>query len=202
AAGEDEIAICDGCGYAANVEIARGVPPVIETPAGPREEVATPGARTISEVSTLLAVDPRATIKSLVYVADVTGPVLALVRGDHSLHERKLARALGEEFRPAHPDEVKAALGAPIGSVGPIGARIPVIADETLKTGSYVVGANREGVHVRGVTPGRDFECRFADLHTVVAGEACTKCGRPLRIERVIEIGNIFKLGTKYSVPL
>jgi len=202
AAGEDEIAICDGCGYAANVEIARGVPPVIETPAGPREEVSTPGARTISEVSTLLAVDPRATIKSLVYVADVTGPVLALVRGDHSLHERKLARALGEEFRPAHPDEVKAALGAPIGSVGPIGARIPVIADETLKTGSYVVGANREGVHVRGVTPGRDFECRFADLHTVVAGEACTKCGRPLRIERVIEIGNIFKLGTKYSVPL
>ena len=202
AAGEDEIAICDGCGYAANVEIARGVPPVIETPAGPREEVSTPGARTISEVSTLLGVDPRATIKSLVSVADVTGPVLALVRGDHSLHERKLARALGEEFRPAHPDEVKAALGAPIGSVGPIGARIPVIADETLKTGSYVVGANREGVHVRGVTPGRDFECRFADLHTVVAGEACTKCGRPLRIERVIEIGNIFKLGTKYSVPL
>src|SRR5213594_4022474 len=85
AAGEDEIAICDGCGYAANVEIARGVPPALETPAGPREEVPTPGARTISEVSTLLGVDPRATIKSLVYVADVTGPVLALVRGDHSL---------------------------------------------------------------------------------------------------------------------
>jgi prolyl-tRNA synthetase len=203
AAGEDDIAICDGCGYAANVEIARGTPAAADDPGWTSpEDVSTPGVRTIAEVSALLGIDPRFTIKSLVYVGDTAGLVLALVRGDHSLHERKLARALGEESRSAHPDEVKAALGAPVGSIGPVGARIPVIADETLRSGTYVVGANREGVHVRGVVAGRDFQCRFADLHTVVAGEACPRCGRPLRVERVIEIGNIFKLGTQYSVPL
>jgi len=201
-AGEDEIAICAGCGYAANVELARGIPAAPEFPAWTREDVPTPGVRTIAEVSALLGIDPRLTIKSLLYVAQTGGPVLALVRGDHTLHEKKLARALREELRPAHPDEVRDALGAPVGSVGPVGARIPVIADETLGQGAYVVGANREGWHLRGVAAGRDFECRFADLHVVAAGEACVRCGAPLAVERVIEIGNIFKLGTKYSVPL
>ncbi len=201
AAGEDEIALCANCGYAANVELARGVPVAPGFPAGSREEVATPNARTIAEVSQLLKIDSRLTIKSLVYVAG-SGPVLALVRGDHAIHERKLARALGEEARAAHPDEVRAALGAPVGSVGPVGARVPIVADEALTSGSYVVGANREGFHLRGVVPGRDFEARFVDLHTVQAGEACVQCGKPLAVERVIEIGNIFKLGTKYSVPL
>jgi prolyl-tRNA synthetase len=202
AAGEDEVALCAQCGYAANVELARGRPAHPAFPAGERDEVATPDARTIAEVSALLGIDPRLTIKSLLYVAASSGPVLALVRGDHALHERKLARALGEEFRPAHPEEVVASLGAPPGSVGPLNARVPVLADEALATGRYVVGANREGYHARGVTPGRDFPCRFVDLHAVVAGEACERCGAPLAVERVIEIGNIFKLGTKYSVPL
>ncbi len=175
AAGEDEIAICEGCGYAANVEIARGVPASPPFPAWAREEVATPGARTIAEVSRLLAIDPRLTLKSLLYIGQSSGPVLVLVRGDHALHERKLARALGEEVRPA---------------------------DEHLKGGVYVVGANREGFHLRGVSPGRDFDCRFADLHAVTAGEACVECGKPLGVEKVIEIGNIFKLGTKYSAAL
>jgi prolyl-tRNA synthetase len=207
-AGEDEIALCDGCGYAANVELARGVPARPEgrdggdaSPETP-VEVATPGMRTIADVSAFLGVDPRTTIKSLLYIAEGQGPVLALLRGDHSLHERKLARALGAEPRPAHPDEVKQHLGAGVGSVGPVGARVPVLADEALRGGSYVVGANRDGVHLTGVVPGRDFACRFVDLHTVVSGEACGKCGTPLRVERVIEIGNIFKLGTKYSVPM
>jgi prolyl-tRNA synthetase len=202
AAGEDEVALCAGCGYAANVELARGVPAVPEFPAWTRQEVATPNARTIAEVSQLLGIDPRLTLKSLLYVAKASGPVLALVRGDHALHERKLARALGEEFRAAHPDEVRQALGAPVGSVGPVGARVPIVADEALRTGTYVVGANREGFHLTGVAPGRDFECRFADLHAVTPGEACAVCGKPLAVERVIEIGNIFKLGTKYSAPL
>jgi prolyl-tRNA synthetase len=164
--------------------------------------VATPGARTIAEVAAHLGIDPRLTVKSLVYVAARSGPVMALVRGDHSLHERKLARVLGEECRAAHPDEVRAAVGAGVGSVGPLGARMPVIADETLEQGAYVVGANRDGVHVKGVAPGQDFACRFADLHTVAAGERCVQCGGVLAVEHVIEIGNIFKLGTKYSVPL
>src|SRR5436309_6999911 len=201
AAGEDEIALCAGCGYAANVELARGVPAAPVFPAGSREEVATPNARTIAEVSQLLKIEPRLTIKSLVYTT-ASGPILALVRGDHAIHARKLARALCGDLRTAQPEEVRAALGAPVGSVGPVGVRVPILADEALASGSYVVGANREGFHLRGVVPGRDFEARFVDLHTVQAGEACVECGKPLAVERVIEIGNIFKLGTKYSVPL
>jgi prolyl-tRNA synthetase len=201
AAGEDEIALCASCGYAANVEIARGVPAAPAFPAGGREEVATPNARTIAQVSELLKIDPRLTIKSLLY-ATPAGFVLALVRGDHALHERKLARAVAPEFRVAHPEEIVQQLGAPAGSVGPVGARMPIVADEALREGSYVVGANREGVHLRGVVPGRDFQARFADLHTVAAGEACGQCGQPLAVEKVIEVGNIFKLGTKYSEAL
>jgi prolyl-tRNA synthetase len=202
AAGEDEIAMCRRCGYAANVELARAVPLVPTFPDDPRQEVATPGARTIAEVAAYLTIDPRLTIKSLLYVAPHAGPLLVLLRGDHNLHERKLMRAVGEECRPAHPDEVRQHLGAPVGSVGPLGVAVPVVADETLRQGVYVVGANREGFHVRGVRPGHDFPCRFADLHTAVAGEGCPQCGAPLAIERVIEVGNIFKLGTKFSEAL
>ncbi|HET7875553.1 MAG TPA: proline--tRNA ligase [Methylomirabilota bacterium] len=203
AAGEDEVALCGRCGYAANVELARGVPAVPAGHSPKREEVATPGAKTIAEVSALLKIDPALTIKSLVFMAG-DGPVLALVRGDHNLHERKLARALGAEARPAHPDEVKAQLGVAPGSVGPVGVRgvKRVLADESLRQGSYVVGANRDGFHLTGITPGTDFECEFADLQVVLPGEGCPRCGGPLRVERVIEVGNIFKLGTKYSVPM
>ena len=208
AAGEDDVALCDGCGYAANVELARGVPSAPPAgdakPAGnvKQEEVATPGVRTIAEVSAMLRIDPAATIKSLVFMGP-NGPVLALVRGDHALHERKLARALKAEARPAHPEEVKQHLGVAPGSVGPVGVRgARVIADESLREGGYVVGANRDGFHLTGVTPGRDFPCEWADLQVALAGEGCPNCGKPLRIERVIEVGNIFKLGTKYSVPL
>jgi len=202
AAGEDEIALCGQCGYAANVELAKGKPAVPHVPAAEREEVATPHARTIAEVSALLGIEPRLTIKSLLYVAEKSGPFLALVRGDHAIHERKLARVLGEAFRPAHPSELLQHLGAPGGSVGPLGIGLRIFADDTLAHGHYVVGANREGYHVRGVVPGRDFACRFVDLHTVVTGEACLQCGGALVVERVIEIGNIFKLGTTYSIPL
>jgi prolyl-tRNA synthetase len=202
AAGEDEIAICEGCGYAANVEVARGVPAAPAFPSGAREEVATPNARTIAEVAAFLKIDPRLTIKSLLFVAPKAGPVLVLLRGDHTLHERKLARALGEEARPAHPDEVRQHLDAPVGSIGPVGSRVAVLADETLREGAYVVGANRDGFHLRNVVPGRDFEARWADLYTVQEGERCVSCGKTLGVERVIEIGNIFKLGTKYSEGL
>ena len=201
-AGEDEIAVCEGCGYAANVELARGVPAAPTFAAGAREEVATPNARTIAEVAAFLKIDPRLTIKSLLFVAPKAGPVLVLVRGDHNLHERKLARALGEDARPAHPEEVRQHLGVAVGSVGPVGARVAVVADETLREGAYVVGANREGVHLKNVVPGQDFEARWADLHTVQEGERCVNCGKPLAVERVIEIGNIFKLGTKYAEGL
>jgi prolyl-tRNA synthetase len=202
AAGEDEVALCAACGYAANVELARGVPSAPTPSEAKREEVATPGVRTIAEVSAWLKIGPAATIKTLVFIGP-DGPVLALVRGDHALHERKLARALKAESRPAHPDEVTRHLGVAPGSVGPVGVRgARIIADESLRQGRYVVGANREGVHLTGVAPGRDFDCEWADLQVALPGEGCPSCGKPLRIERVIEIGNIFKLGTRYSVPL
>jgi prolyl-tRNA synthetase len=200
-AGEDEIARCPACGYAANVELARSRPSASTFPDDPRGEVPTPGVRTISEVCALLGVEPTHTIKSLLYVGP-SGPVLALVRGDQQLHEKKLARLLGGEVRPAHPDEIRDALGVAVGSVGPVGAPVPVVADEVLGEGVYVCGANREGVHLRGVRPGRDFVGRHADLHLAQAGDACPECGAPLSVERVIEVGNIFKLGTKYSTTL
>ena len=203
-AGEDDVAMCAACGYAANVELARGVTaPATATPLDKPVEVATPGARTIAEVSSQLGVPAAATIKTLVFVGPA-GPVLALVRGDHSLHERKLARALGAEARSAHADEVRAALGVPAGSIGPIGATgvTRILADESLREGSYVVGANRDGYHLQGAVAGRDFQCEFTDLQTALAGEGCPRCGAPLTIEHVIEIGNIFKLGTRYSVAL
>jgi prolyl-tRNA synthetase len=202
AAGEDEIARCPACGYAANVELARSrsaaAPPFTH---GARDEVATPGVRTIAEVCQLLGVPPAHTIKSLLYQGPA-GPVLALVRGDQQLHEKKLARLVGGEVRAAHPDEVRDALGAPVGSVGPVGAAVPIVADEALGEGAYVAGANREGVHLRGVQPGRDFAARHADIHLAQAGDGCPSCGTPLVVERVIEVGNIFKLGTRYSAKL
>src|SRR5262249_59280696 len=131
--------ICKGCGYAANVELARGVPEAPAFPSWTREEVATPNAKTIAEVAAFLKIDPRLTIKSLLFVAPKAGPVLVLLRGDHTLHERKLARALGGEARPAHPDAGRQCLRAPGGSVGPVGARVLVLADEALREGTYVV---------------------------------------------------------------
>jgi prolyl-tRNA synthetase len=205
AAGEDEVALCTACDYAANVELARGVPRPASVPdeAGPHD-VATPEARTIAEVAAQLKIDPACTIKSLLYVAGDT-PVLALVRGDHNLHERKLARALGAEPHPARPEEVRQHLGVSVGSVGPVGLKgegVRVLADESLKTGRYVVGANRDGFHLVGVRPGKDFGCDWADLQVVLPGEGCPRCGKPLQVERVIEVGNIFKLGTRYSEGL
>jgi prolyl-tRNA synthetase len=203
AAGEDDVALCAACGYAANVELARGVPATPAAPWSVPVEVATPGAHTIAEVSAQLKVEPALTIKSLLFMGP-EGPVLALVRGDHALHERKLARALGAEARPAHPDEVKTQLGIAPGSIGPV--KVPgvvrIVADESLRGGRYVVGANREGYHLTGVAAGTDFAAEFVDLQVALPGEGCPKCGQPLAVERVIEIGNIFKLGTTYSMGL
>jgi len=199
-AGEDQVALCGSCGYAANLELAASRPPAPAFAAWTLEEVPTPNARTITEVSALLQIEPALTIKSLVLVGK-DGPVLALVRGDHQLRERKLERVLGP-FRPAHPDEVRDAVGVEPGFVGPVGLSIRIIADACLRTGCYVVGANKPDAHLRGVIPGRDFPAEFADLHEAKAGDGCGRCGAPLAIERVIEVGNIFKLGTKYSVPM
>jgi len=200
-AGEDDVALCDGCGYAANTELALSAPKTDQSPAMTYEEVATPEKRTIEEVTRYLKVTPDLLLKSILVMSD-KGPVLALVRGDQTLHEKKLAKIIGPH-RPAQKEEVKSTLGVPAGFIGPMGHTVRKIADPILKQGAYIAGANKEGYHVRGVTADKHFgDAEFSDIHTAAAGDACVQCGRPLRIEKVIEIGNIFKLGTKYSIPL
>ncbi|HYA86808.1 MAG TPA: proline--tRNA ligase [Nitrospirota bacterium] len=201
AAGEDDVALCDGCGYAANTELALSVPKASPSPEWDVEEVATPERRTIDEVTRYLKVTPEQLIKSILVISDY-GPVLALVRGDQTLHEKKLAKLIGPH-RPAQKDEVGSVLGVPAGFIGPMGHTIRKIADPVLTQGLYIAGANREGYHVKGVSAAKHFaDAEVADIHTAAAGDACARCGKPLRVERVIEVGNIFKLGTKYSIAL
>jgi prolyl-tRNA synthetase len=202
-AGEDEVALCSSCDYAANVELARSRPRPPEFPErldAPRD-VETPGVTTIEGLAEFLGVDPAATAKAMVVVKD-DEVVLGLVRGDHRLHELKMAKALGGEFRPATAEEIVKAFGAEPGSIGAVGATTRIIADEALREGQFVGGANRTGHHLLGVEAGRDYQAEFADIREVQEGDGCPNCDGTLHIERVIEIGNIFKLGTKYSVPL
>ena len=204
-AGENEVALSDA-GYAANVEVARGTPPTPDFPSPMErpEPVDTPHTKTIEEVSKLLGVDPATLLKALpvVFEGDDDGELrLALVRGDHRLNEIKLRNALGSPFRQATDEEIRAAFGAEPGFIGPVGTAVRVVADESLARGSYVAGANESGRHLLGVEPGRDFDATFADIRTVEAGDRCPM-GGTIRIEPAIEIGNIFKLGTRYSEPL
>jgi prolyl-tRNA synthetase len=127
--------------------------------------------------------------------------VLVLVRGDHQLNEIKLQNAMGAVARPAQEDEVRDLFRTHPGFIGPVGAQVPVAADEALRDGAYVTGANEPDKHLRGVEPGRDFEPEWVDVRTVVAGDT-TGSGATIRIEPAIEVGNIFKLGTRYSEPL
>jgi prolyl-tRNA synthetase len=201
--GENTLVTCENGDYAADLEIAEGRPAQPDFPDELPEpqEVETPGQRTIEDVSQFLGVDPRATAKAMPVVADGR-VVLALVRGDDRLNEMKLLEALGETFRPAEPDEIRQAFGASGGSIGPVGVRVDVIADEALREGQYVVGANRDDVHLRGVQAVRDYEPRFADLREIREGDACPTCGGHLHLQVAIEVGHIFKLETKYSAPL
>ena len=207
-AGEDLIVRCTGCGYAANVEKATSaLAPVTDNPAlGTPEPFDTPDARTIDELARRHGVTAEHQIKTLVYAVDEQ-ITLVLMRGDHALVEQKLIDALGAKtVRPAQPDEIQAALGASPGSLGAVAATLtggpglPVVADEALRgrTG-MTTGANRDGVHLRGVDLARDVAVgRWADLREVTAGEPCPTCGTPLEVVRTVEVGHIFKLGRKY----
>jgi prolyl-tRNA synthetase len=201
--GENTLVTCENGDYAADLEIAEGRPSQPEFPEAlpAPEAVETPGQRTIEAVSEFLGVDPRATAKAMPVVAGGR-MVLALVRGDDRLNEMKLLQVLGEDFRPAEPDEIRQSFGAGGGSIGPVGVTVDVIADEALREGQYVVGANRDDVHLRGVQAGRDYEPRFADLREIHEGDACPACGGHLHLQVAIEVGHIFKLETQYSAPL
>jgi prolyl-tRNA synthetase len=201
--GGNELMRCENGDYFADVEAARGIPRLPDFPpalAAP-EELETPGVTTIEALAELLGIDSAATSKAMpVMVGDRL--VLGLVRGDDRLSEEKLTTVLGAAFRPANDEEIRSAFGgAGGGSLGPVGVDVEVIADETLRTGQFVTGANRDGWHLRGVEAGRDYQPRFADLRQANAGDACPECGGKLEVQTAIEVGHIFKLGTFYSEP-
>ena len=203
-AGEDRIALCSRCDYASNVEMAISRisrPP--STPEQPVSEIHTPNVATIDELAAFLGIDPRTTSKAMPVMQGDGRMALALVRGDRRLHELKLSKALKQTIRPATPDEIEQTFGAKPGSIGPLkvkpGALAAIVADETLRDGAFVAGANRTGYHLTGVRAGRDYEASFAEIHEVEAGDSCSACDGELRIEPAIEIGNIFKLGTRFS---
>lgn len=204
--GEDLIVRCPACGYAANVE--RAVSRLPEPADGPGlpspERFDTPGVRTIEDLTSYDAPADRQ-IKTLVYMLD-GALTLVLLRGDHTLNEHKLAGSTGAvEPRPAHPEEIREALGALPGSLGAVGvSALPVIADEALRgRRAMFTGANVDEVHLRGVDVDRDIAAgTWADLREVAAGEPCARCGEPLRAEPAIEVGHIFKLGDRYARAL
>ena len=210
-AGEDLVAACGRCDYAANLETATSCrAPEPDAPAGGPgpERFATPGVATIEALEQPpYGVPARRQLKTLVYVADGQ-PMLAVVRGDHALNEAKLQTATGAiRVRPAHPEEIPPLMGAQVGSLGAVGfTRAPVFVDAALeRRTNMVTGANQDGFHLRGVDVGRDllaFGARIADLRTVTRGEGCPRCDGRLDVFKALEVGHIFKLGTRYSTAL
>ncbi|HET7044251.1 MAG TPA: proline--tRNA ligase [Gaiellaceae bacterium] len=203
-AGENTLVTCENGDFAADIEVARTVPREPELP--PRldapEQIETPGVTTIDALAELLGIDEAATSKAMPVTRDDGTVVLALVRGDDRLEPNKLAAALGVPSRSATDDEIRAAFGASGGSLGPVGFDGQIVADETLREGQFVAGANRDGFHLRGVEAGRDYDPRFADLRESKEGDRCPRCGGALVFETAIELGHIFKLDTRYSEPL
>ena len=198
--GEDKIIVCDKCGYAANVEIAHTVSSRSKELDMPYEKVLTENKRTVEEVTGFLNISPRYLIKSLLVIARNT-PYLMLIRGDEELHEKKVQRLIGD-FRPASKGEIKSILGVDAGYIGPMDHKVKRFASNSLREGTFVTGANEENYHFKGIKPGVHFEALWHDLHVAKEGDRCSKCGAEVRLERAIEIGNTFRLGTRYSTAL
>ena len=202
--GENTLVTCENGDYGADIEIARGIP---RAPTFPERhdapvKVETPGITTIEALAEFLDIDAAATSKAMP-VAKTDGTlVLALVRGDDRLSDSKMLGVLGSGFRPATEGEIRDTFGASGGSLGPIGVEVEVVADEALRDGQFVAGANRDGWHLLGVEAGRDFEPRFADIREPREDDACPNCGGRFRFQTAIEVGHIFKFGTRYSEPL
>ena len=203
-AGENEVALSEA-GYAANMEIASAEPQPVDgllEPLDEPEPVDTPGAATIDAVAALLGLPAGALLKAMPVIAEGRGPLLVVLRGDHRLNEFKLRNHLRTAVRPAHDEEIRDEFGTVAGFIGPVGARVDVLADEAVRgLHGLVAGANEPDRHLRGVEPGRDFDPEWADVRSVEEGDRCPN-GAVIRIEPAIEVGNIFKLGTRYSEPL
>jgi prolyl-tRNA synthetase len=202
--GENVLVTCENGDYAADGDIAQAIPSAPKLPGllGAPEEIETPGVTTIDGLSDFLGIDPTATSKAMPVVKSDGAVVLALVRGDDRLSEMKLYDALPGDSRPATDEEIQAAFGASGGSLGPVGFTGEIVADETLREGQFVAGANRDGWHLRGVEAGRDYEPRFADLREPREGDRCPVCGGALSFRIAVEVGHIFNFGSFYSEPL
>jgi prolyl-tRNA synthetase len=200
--GENILVSCENSDYYADYDAARGIPRAPEFPESldRPEEVETPGVGTIEALAEFLHLDPAATSKAMPVMVGER-PVLALIRGDDRLSEEKLVTALGEGYRPMTDEEIRAVFGAGGGSLGPVAVTIDVLADDTLREGQFVAGANRDGWHLRGVQAGRDYNPTFADIRQANEGDTCVVCGGKLLEQTAIELGHIFKLGTFYSIP-
>ncbi|MBI4367925.1 MAG: proline--tRNA ligase [Candidatus Omnitrophica bacterium] len=204
--GEDRIATCEGCHYLASRDIAARAIPKTKPRASSRklEAFDTPNLKTIEEISNSFRLKPDQLIKTIFYVADGK-PVAACVRGDHEVHEGKLRKLLGaQEIRLARPDEIERASQAPVGFTGPVGLKnVKMIADGDLISGSdFVAGANRKDQHLRHVNVDRDFQPdQVADIRYVQEGDACGECGGKLSLVTAMEVGHVFKLGTRYTKP-
>ncbi|RLA97481.1 MAG: proline--tRNA ligase [Deltaproteobacteria bacterium] len=202
--GEDVIASCSSCDYAANIEMAevgRSEGKGGKEEPKPLERVLTPGRSRVEEVAAFLGVPPSKLIKTLILRTD-KGVVAALLRGDHELSEPKLRRHLGvSTVEMADEEMIREVTGGPMGFSGPVGLKIPIVADRAISgMRNMVVGGNEEDVHLINANPGRDFQVsEFADIRVAQAGDPCPRCGGRLEIWRGIEVGHIFKLGTKYS---
>ncbi|MCX6639872.1 MAG: proline--tRNA ligase [bacterium] len=208
--GEDRVAHCKSCGYAANIEVATSKAPKIIDPPTENEgadpqQVHTPNKRSIEEVSGFLKVAPERLIKTLIVIDANGNPLMALLAGDDELQESKLIAALGGPFRPAAPEEIKDLFGCEAGSLGPVKApKMPILADNRLKGGkNRITGVNVDHYHMSGIEVSKHFQPdRFCDLREVRESEGCSLCGAPLRVTNAIELGHIFKLGTKYSLAM
>ncbi len=224
-AGEDQVVSCKSCNYAANLEKATSKLDSVQDLApegdGKPLEVHTPGQKTIEDVAKFLGVSPKNKIKTLAYMSEEkeaktgkvrTRAVVALMRGDHQLNEAKFSGAIGgKASRPMQEEEIKQLFHSPAGYLGPLAvdwarglddvAKPLLLVDKALEGRvNLIAGANKEGYHVKNLTPGKDFHpTAYADLRTVSAGEACPNCGGPLRIDTAVEVGHIFKLGYKYT---
>ncbi len=202
--GENTLVTCENGDFAADLEVARGLPRAPEFPErlDSPKEVATPGVTTIEALAEMLGVDSAATSKAMPVLKMDGTLVLGLVRGDDRLSESKMVAALGSDYRPATDEEIRAAFGAGGGSLGPVGIHVEIVADEALRDGQFVAGANRDGWHLLGVEAGRDYQPRFADIREAVEGDGCPVCGGALRFQIAIEVGHIFKFNDRYSTPL
>lgn len=203
--GEDQLAMCGQCDYRANVQIAEGKGKYESFEDSSLERIGTPAKRTVEEVTDFLNVSPQNLVKSMYFTAVGKNPVLILIRGDDEINEEKIVRLIGSGYTPASAEEIAKTFNAQPGYIGPVGIdNVNIYADELLRDATgMITGANEDGYHVRGLNLKRDVRAlKYADLRKLKPGDRCAKCGAELAIKSALELGHIFKLGTKYSVSL